>query len=414
VCLRCDWSGATTAPNCPRCGAPLYGAAEGAPAGGRGRDAPSKGPSRLSGGDPAPSPVRRMTSWTGGVAVAAVVLLAVAAAWIVRTHTPAASREPTDMHGFLVVTAAEGTGARLWVWDLASGTASPGPLLEAMPDALVTSYTVNPGWIGVTMTMPSGEQTAWVARFLEPTDHPVEVARGALVAWGASGGYVSVARENALGGCRRRLEIDNWYVVAHHRDRQFAGVICGEATALGRDRLVSYVEIDRGSVPARTISLVSVDELLPLITERELLSVSSESDLLVRDAAGELELYYHTTRPIPVESGGRPFLPTRVLTWSADASQAFVLGTGGDGTKGVYRIVVGPRPRPRNPDLILATDAEDAQATPTTDGDLFVAAGGAVSRLHDGLFLSLPLPDDAPPPAGPILWIGTLPSGSES
>jgi hypothetical protein len=355
-----------------------------------------------------------MTSWTGGGAVAAVVLLAVAAAWIVRTHTPAASGEPTDMHGFLVVTAAEGTGARLWIWDLAAGSASPGPLLAAMPDVLVTSYTVSPGWIGVTITMPTGEQTAWVARFLEATDYPVEVARGAHVAWGGGGGYVSVAREHALGGCRHRLEIDNWYVVAHHRERQFAGVICGEATALGRDRLSSYVEVDRGPVPARTISLVSVGDLLPLVSNRELLSVSSESDLLVRDPAGELQLYYHQTRPIPVESGGRPFLPTRVLTWSADASQAFVLGAGGDGTKGVYRIVVGPRPRPRSPDLIFATDAEDAQATPTTDGDLFLATGGSVSRLHDGLLLPLPLPDGAPPPAGPILWIGTLPSGSES
>lgn len=413
ICLRCDWSGATGADTCPRCGAPLFRASGSASQPERRSGRPESAPAGLRGDSP-PPPVRRVTSWTGGGAIALVVVVALAAVWFVRSHTPAAPADPTDLHGYLIATVPEGTGARLWVWDLAAGTASPGPLLDAVPTALVTSYSVNPGWVGLTFSDPGGGQSAWVARFLESTDRPVEIAHGSLVTWASGGGYMSVVHDTPIVGCKRRIEVEKWYVTAREHDDRYAGIVCGSPVALGGDRLMPFLEIDRATRPEKTIYQVGDGYLIPQLTNRSLLSISSESDLLIANGADQLELFFRQVQPIPIESGGRPFTPTRVLTWSADASQAFVLGTGGDGTHGVYRIVVGPRPRPRNPDLILATADDDVQAAPTTDGDVFVSTGGAVSRLHDGLLLPLETPDGAPPPSGPILWIGALPNGAET
>ena len=54
------------------------------------------------------------------------------------------------VQGFLLTTAPEGSGARMWIWDLGANTASQGPLLDVRPDELVYGYEVHGGWVGIT------------------------------------------------------------------------------------------------------------------------------------------------------------------------------------------------------------------------------------------------------------------------
>ena len=111
---------------------------------------------------------------------------------------------------------------------------------------------------------------------------------------------------------------------------------------------------------------------------------------------------------MPIGGQGTPLDPIRVLGWSQDGSEAFVFGTVG-GVQGVFRITVGPRPRPRRPALLLVTNAVDLQATPAADGDLYVLTDGAISLVQDTRAESIAPPPGAPTPVGPVLWVATLP-----
>ena len=144
LCLRCDWSGTTRDDTCPRCGAGLFSAS--ADKTGADVDRPAT-----------PLVEQRVTrSWRASVAVALIVVFAVAAVLIVQRHTPGASGEAVDTGrtGFLITSAPEGDGARIWVWDLAADTAVPGPLLHRTPEELVYDYELRGGWIGITSTVP--------------------------------------------------------------------------------------------------------------------------------------------------------------------------------------------------------------------------------------------------------------------
>ena len=341
--------------------------------------------------------------------IAGIVAFAALAFAFVQLHpgpaTGVASVEGRD--GYLLVPATGFDGVRLWIWDLATGTAQRGPPLAAMPKELVESVTLQDAWVGLTTRTRRGAQSASVIRQLGPTDRPIVIARGRFVTWTPVGGYVSVARSHPLGGCRYELDVRTWFVTIGQRERRFHGAVCGKPVAFGRDRLVPYVALDGpGSL---RIAQVGNDYLATRLRGRTILSISSDGDLLVQaPPSGPLELWFQPTRPITVGTGRFGLLPDEVLAWSPDGSQAYVLGTE-DGVHGVYRLTVGPRPRPRRPELITATNAINVKATTAANGDLYLVTDGVVRRWHDGVASTVPLPPGAAPPVGPILWVSTLP-----
>ena len=397
ICLRCDWSGATGDDTCPRCGAGLFSAS--ADTAGADVDQPA-------------TPLveqRSERSWRATVAVVLIVVFALGAVVIVQRHTPSASGEAVDTGrtGFLLTSAPEGDGARMWIWDLASDTAVPGPLLRRTPEELVYDYELRGGWVGITSSVGSGV-SASVLRRLGPDDRALPVARGDAVAWEPSTSSVSVLRSRPSGACTR-ITVSTWFVSIRTSVERFDGVRCGEPVAFARDRNLPYLTIERDGVP--TTMRVGAGYTQPIVPGYRLLSVSEDGDLLVQRPGGGLELAYLArtgTSPVPIGQRGLTFEPTRVLGWSADASQAYVFGTY-DNAQGIFRVTVGPQPRPRPPVLLLATNAIDLQASATAGGDLYVATDGAISLVHGDLAEPVSAPPGAPAPVGPVLWVSTLP-----
>jgi hypothetical protein len=398
LCLRCDWSGAIGDDTCPRCGAGLFSAGSGKT--GADVDRPAT----------ALAEHRTERSWRTSVAVVLIVVFAVVAVVIVQRHTPSeASSEAVDTGrtGFLITSAPEGDGARMWIWDLGADTAVSGPLLHRTPEELVYTYEVQAGWIGITSTVGAGV-SASVLRRLGPNDRPLPVARGDAVAWVPSSSSVSVLRSRPVGACTR-LIVSTWFVSIRTSVERFDGVRCGEPVAFARDRNLPYLTIERDGIP--TTMRVGAGYTQPIVPGYQLLSASADGDLLVQRPGGGLALAYLAragTSPVPIGGHGRTLDPIRVLGWSADASQAFVFGTF-DNAQGIFRVTVGPQPRPRPPVLLLATNAIDIQMSATAGGDLYLATDGALSLVHGDLVEPVSAPPGVPAPVGPVLWVATLP-----
>lgn len=397
LCLRCDWSGTTGDDTCPRCGAALFSARPDK------TDADvDRPPTRLV-------EQRVERSWRSSVAVALIVVFAITVVLIVQRHTPGASGEAVDTGrtGFLITSAPEGDGARIWVWDLAVDTAVPGPLLHRTPEELVYDYELRGGWIGITSIIGDGV-TASVLRRLGPGDRALRVARGDAVAWEPSSSSVSVLRSRPAGTCNR-ITVSTWFVSIRTSVKRFDGVRCGEPVAFARDRNLPYLTMERDGVPITV--RVGAGYTQPIVPGYRLLSVSADGDLLVQRPGGGLELAYLArtgTSPVPIGDPGQTLKPIRVLGWSADASQAYVFGIY-DNAQGIFRVTVGPQPRPRPPVLLLATNAIDIQASATAGGDVYVATDGALSLVHGDLAEPVSTPPGAPAPVGPVLWVSTLP-----
>jgi len=398
LCLRCDWSGVTTGDVCPNCGAGLFTS-----------ERTKAGPAE-DGPAPALTEERAARSWKGVLAVALIAAFAIGSVAFVQRHTPSAATAPisTGRHGFLLSSSPEGDGARMWIWNLDTNTAVPGPLLDGSPEELVSGYELHGGWIGITTSTKSGARTASVLRYLGTGDQPVPVATGDLVAWSTGSSSVSVLRSRPVGRCSR-IAISTWFVTIRRSVDRFDGVRCGVPVAFARDRNLPYLTIERRGIP--TTLRVGAGYTERMLPGRRLLSVSADGDLLVQRPGGGLELAYLSplgTQPVPIGGHRDPLQPFRVLGWSADGSQAYVMGSH-HGAQGIFRVTVGPQPRPRRPTLLVTTNAVDVQATATADGAVYVSTDGAISLLHGDQVMPVPPPPGAPQPVGSILWIATLP-----
>jgi len=405
VCLRCDWSGSTASDTCPRCGASLH-------VGGR----PRSGSSEPEGGA-APRETTVVRSRWGVVATIALVTFGVAAVVFVQRNTPATPVPPDrSALGYLVYGAHDDTGAtRLWVWNLSASTATPGPLLQAIPTDLLFSYTVSSGWVSVTTPTRSGQSQASVLRTLAPDAQPEALGRGRFVAWLSSGGYLSVGDSVQVKRCFTRIRIVS-SILATDVQRSLQPVVCGRFTWLGRDLTQPYITVERGG--DATVYRVSRDGpglfgVEPVLHGYRALSISLNGDLLVQLPRSPSDLYYDYpspigSRPTLIGRPGERFAWDRILGWSGDATSAYVLGTLG-AVRGIYRIVISPVVEPHSPALLLRTDAVDVSASTTPSGDVYTSTDGTVSFLQDGSVRPLSRPDGAPAPEGPLLWISTLP-----
>jgi hypothetical protein len=400
VCLRCDWSGATASDVCPRCGAALYGSGPSAVP-----------PARGDHGGPRDATAER--PWRGIVAMALVVAFAAGAVVFVQRHTPPTPIAPPSSElGYLVYAADDASGqTRLWVWNLSASTMTTGPAIPAIPTELLFTYAMTSGWVGLTNPTGSGELRASVLHDLEPETRPDTVARGQMIAWLPSEGIVTLVDAPRFGGCHHAVRVVTSDIGSAFRKRSLNQDVCGDPTAVGRSLTVPYLTIERAGRPA--VYAVGNDELRPVLRGYRALSVSLNGDLLVQHAGSDRPLAYYypsTLEPAPTPIGPRwaPLLPERVLGWDGAANNAYVLGSVG-GVRGVYRIAVSPRVRPRSPDLILRTLAEDVSVSLTPTGGVYVSAGGTVTFVQESERQVLAAPGGAPTPTGPVLWMSTLP-----
>jgi hypothetical protein len=347
------------------------------------------------------------------VATLFVVAFGLGAVVFVLRHTPPAPvPPPRSALGYLVYAAEDDAGSpRLWVWNLSTSTASPGPPLRAMPTDLLFSYTASSGWVNVTTPTPSGLLQASVLRTLDPSAILDPLGRGQLVAWLSSGGYLSVGTSAHVGGCHTHVQIESSNIATDVRKRSLDVVVCGRLTSLGRDLTQPYLTLEHDG--RATISRVTSDGMVPVLLGYRALSVSLNGDLLVERPGSPGSLYYDYPSPTgkaPARIGdpGTPLHARRVLGWSGDATSAYVLGSMG-GVRGIYRIPVSPVVEPRSPELVLATDATDVSVSTKPTGDFYTSTDGTVSLVANGSARALSRPDGVPAPVGPLLWISTLP-----
>ena len=399
VCLRCDWSGATSSSACPRCGAPLY--ARGGPAP---NDAAPSGDSRSDGST---------RSWRGWTATVLVVAIAAAAFVTIQFLTPSTPPPPhtpaTGSQGYLVYAAADEGEQRLWIWDLATGTVQAGPEIHAAPSAIVSTYAVEDTWIGLTVPTGIGTSAAAVLRSADAGADPVELGEGQFVAWPDGGAFVSILRSDRAAWCREHLQVTTESLVTRVSARSLDREVCGHAIGLLRDASSSYVTIRGGAL---SIDQVSGRRLTTILQNAIPLGVSANGDFLVRTPDGRAGMYYPTARAraaTMISLHHQPLRATRLLAWSTDGNIAYVLGSVG-GVAGVYAVTVGPRPEPETPALIFGTHSRHVSASITSTNDLFLLTDGLVRYVHDGsLEDALPPPTGAPVPSGPLLWVLSLP-----
>lgn len=452
MCLRCEWSGRTRRPTCPRCRVSLFRPARrtsrpDAPGSG-GREAPAllqetprlaSGTGRAAGypsRPPADSEIDalsepRVVHQRAGLLgafvgpVAAIVVLAIA--WALASSSPSPPDEQPDLRaaqGTLAYAVDVGSGwQRLWLLDLASGMLIQGSRIPAT-SALLGSYG---GWIAFASDRPGGMKEAYVMRSTGPGDRPKRVARGDQVSWDPTGFTVVASRRSSgRGDCLRAVAVTvagdpPWSnkVVLSHR------VLCSDLLSIVRgEALTYYTRASPGRVGTFFVGF-TLSRLL--VHGYAVLSVSPEADLLLarvpqpkksglRPVAwqqdgpwlsglmGPTALYrLGEGSPSAIRSEGSELRVGRVLAWSPDAADVLVLGKLGE-QLGVFRIPAAPGAESHEPEF-LAEIGEGIGATFAGDGTAFLARAGRLFQVARGELLSVSLPQGAPPVAGPIVWL---------
>jgi hypothetical protein len=422
VCLRCDWQGEIEALACPDCGTPLYRDPVRGTATGPLRTMPIR---PESADDPglAAAPHRRGPF---AVAGAITVLLATAAFLWIRSNTPEA-KITDSLSGTIVYAEDLGDGgSRLWRWDLAAGTAVPGPWVRD-PVELVDARGANDGWIGVTSRVSRTELRASVLRLLDPAERAVPLVRGDLIGWGTDGeNVVAAVRSPVDDDCRRRVTVRSVQLRPLRRERQFSDELCGDLLSVGRAGVVTYFTVQRRNDVR--IVYVSVGLARPVLNDFAMIGVSPAGDLLVvpasvlppqpiaplgvridrdRPPTGVFgtALFFRglDTSPIPYGRGEDRFQIDRIMAWTQDGLTALVAGRLGDRT-GLYEIDGGPGGGLRPPRLVGRIDGL-TWASYADDGTVFVASERGISIVGDGRLLPLDVPASAGEPSGPIVWI---------
>lgn len=340
----------------------------------------------------------------------------------------ALSEPPALRTGTLVFAAdAEGkTGRqRLWKLDLATGRLRKGPRIPVAEELLAAPYP-GIGWIGFVSVMPDGTRRAFVLHGTAPSDRPILLGSGDLVAWGPDGQHVVVATRGPLADdCHREVAIDLIRVETGDAERVFSRRnLCGDLLSVGRDGLATY--FTRLSNDRLGIFYAGIGVAHLVLPDHALLSISSTSDMLVTpsESLDVLRLgpvpsrasvdpppislrgavLYWRGRGGPVSLGDEldDLVVDRVLGWSTDASEVLVQGSLGE-RAGVFRVRTGPGEEPRTPTFVVTASVRAAAAY-ADDGLAYLAVDGRLYAFEGSRLLEIPLPPGAPVPAGPVAW----------
>jgi hypothetical protein len=358
-------------------------------------------------------------------AVLTVMVAIVAFLWI-RANTPQA--KVTDgLGGTLVYAEDLGDGtSRLWRWDLASGTAEPGPRVQD-PVELVDARGADDGWIGITSRLSRTELQASVLRFLDPSERAAPIVRGDIISWAPHGaGVVAAERSPLEGDCRRRVSVTYVQLVPRDRQRQFARNLCGDLLSVGRGGVVTYFTLQRGNEVR--VAFVSLGLVRTVLRDFAMIGASPVGDLLVvpqsalprtplapfgtridrdRPPTGVFgtALFFRglDTTPIPYGRGGDRFQIDRIMAWTPDGLTALVAGRLGERT-GLFEIDGGPGGGLRAPRFVGPIEGL-TWATYADDGTAFVSSDAGISIVRGGRVVPLEVPPTAAAPSGPIVWM---------
>ena len=413
VCFRCDWQGSARGRSCPSCGSPLYR--------GAGGEANEHGASWVEariGDVPSrrPPPRGRAFAIAGVLALVAVASIEVLAGGRPRSTAPEPSGPKVMAAGGLAYTADDGRGgSTLWTVDLDGGIGRPGPSVPAGTVELVDLSGAVPGWIGLERRTREHTVAAVVRGFVADAD--VErLGSGDLVAWGPGGRSLVFARNGApqQDGCAP-VRISLVTVLTQRigwalDDPGFCGPVLSlsrsEAatyfTAASGDRLSVYLTGSVG-VPHLTFEGVGMLSASPPAAFLLRPDASPRTSSGAPREAGTMLGWKGIGGPVSVGEGEDVLSVHRVLAWSSDGSRVALLGTMG-ARSGVFVVFAGSGTGPRVPRFVMPA-GRPVDGTFDAEGRLYVATAGAVYVARDDRPARIALPEGAPAPSGPIVWI---------
>ncbi len=442
ACFRCDWQGETSEEVCPRCGTRLYRAEAQRRVEPAAREVPP-GPTAAPSGEPSASGTTE--AWgatevpelvTGIPAVpdpreehrgrrvvralsgAAVLPLVVAALLLLGgrltgahegTHRTVDRASHGRTPGTVVYAAADRHGRqRLWRLDLGTGEVVTGPTVPTA-SALHMATSAGPDWVGVDSPDGRGRVRVLLLPGMEPSVEPRLLGRGDLAAWAPFGGTVAIARhEGKAGNPCGRLVVSVIGVQLGFGGRVFETDACVELAALGRDQVITYLELVQQGRP----SLAYVGESgVPhdILHGYKMVSASPSADFLVTSdrptARGAALFWRGRGSPVALGDERHPLILRSVVAWALDGSRALVVGRLGD-RRGLFEIAAGPgTDGERRVPTFVGPSGAGVAAAYAEDGTAFVVERGRLMRYAGGTLSEVPLPDGAPPPFGPLGWV---------
>jgi hypothetical protein len=417
TCFRCDWEGSAHGRACPICGAPLY------------RPRAKAEPLR-DGEEPSEPDRRPRRSLPPGVPIGvalAIALALVVAIERVPQHATGKGTGSANQHrdatvaasgsGTLVYLAASGAGRPpLWIVDLNGGGAGPGPVVPARTSELVDLSGAEPGWIGLERAGRDDRVSAAVVHGTQEDADIVGLGHGDLVAWGPGGTSLVFARNGhstRIGCAPVRISL---VTIASSREEWALNDpgFCGPVLSLSRSAAATYFTAASGDrLSVYLTGAVGVPHLM--FDGVGVLSAAPPAAFLLSHGEAQQSLDEHRGRggtllgwkgiggPISVGDGENMLTVDRILSWSADGSLAALVGTLG-GRHGVFVLPAGSGTGPRVPRFVMpAGGVLDAAFGPLER--LYVTTDDGILVDHAGSLVRLPVPEDAPAPAGPIVWM---------
>ncbi len=272
--------------------------------------------------------------------------------------------------GLLVYAEPDGQGAaRLWRWNLLTGTVAKGPLIRE-PIAMVNVGSAEDGWLGLTSDMGNGVHEAVVLDSLDPGAEVALLGRADIVTWAWQGASaVFINRGPLLDGCRREISVSVEQVGVEGRDVVMHDTICGDVLSAGRTSIGYFLTEQRlGRVDV-------VGEGYPdagvLLEDYGVITISPGGDMLVtpgaeflpaivptRPATGDYDppplwvtgqafaYRQFSGAPVPYLVQGVALRVDEVLGYAPGDTIALVIGRLGGDRPGLWELPLGDRGAP--------------------------------------------------------------------
>jgi hypothetical protein len=374
-----------------------------------------------SAGARAPTSVRAVLAVV--VAFFALILLALVTGGLPEERRVRTSPSPSEdrTKGILVYAVPDGSGAaRLWLWRLFEGDVEQGPLIRE-PLEMVNVRSPGYGWIGFTSDLGNGVLEAAVLDSLEPAAEAEPVGSGDLVTWTREGGTVIlVDRGPVRGDCRRRVVIDAEHLDVEGGQSVLDDTICGDVLTVGRTSLGYFMTRQRPG--GADIVGAGYEDAGVLLADHGLIAISPGGEMLVTPSsrflpaspspdgspavAGEVSSFTQFGgRPVPYLVRGAPLRVEEVLAYAPGSTRALVVGRLPGEDPGLWELPLGVAgAESRVPRFVGVTRGFTAAAY-GGDGTAFVVTGGGLWELRDQRLRPLEVPDGAPAPSGPLVWV---------
>jgi hypothetical protein len=287
--------------------------------------------------------------------------------------------------------------------------------------------------IGITRRNTEGILEAFAVSSVTPNARVAPIADGDMIAWGPGGGSVLSVRTGADLRCRHDVraevaDLSSWppeTAVVFRAER-----LCGDILSAAVDGDRAYLSIARGEV-VRTSWTGPAQVLHREVPNRTFGSISPTGDMIVtpvrflssgivpgRDPdpgpiaqlAGPSEL---TPRgrggPAPISALGEPIQVQRTLAWARDGTSALVVGAPLDGVPAIYEVEGGVGEGDREAEEIWNVDGPIGGASYAEDGSVYLVMDRQMIHITDGVLDRVAIPEAAPVPTGPVLWLPLAP-----